>query len=232
VFVKKMADLPSLEHFNNKSLRERILDTLRSAILSGELKPGQTLVETELALQLGVSRAPLREAIQILNSEGFVATVPYHGTTVKKLTKTDIEELYSFRSVLESFAIQRILEQASPNAVNELRSIYDRMIEAANNNSWRDVNMTDREFHDKIIELSGHTLLSSTWNTVHMRVQQVMSLHNLRNRNIVQVAQNHLPIISAIEANDLQLATQVIQEHIATTGDLIAEGWHVNEDEA
>ncbi|MEM6284212.1 MAG: GntR family transcriptional regulator [Chloroflexota bacterium] len=225
-----MPQLPSLEHFNNKSLRERILDTLKSAILSGELKPGQTLVETDLASQLGVSRAPLREAIQILNSEGLVSTVPYHGTTVTKLTRTDIEELYSLRSVMESFAIQRILEQHHPTAVTDLQAIYERMIAAANDNNWRDLNMLDREFHDTIITLSGHSLLASTWNTVQMRVQQVMSLHNLRNRNIVQVANNHLPIINAITANDLPLATRVIQQHIASTGDLIAEGWHVDED--
>ncbi|MEL7234343.1 MAG: GntR family transcriptional regulator, partial [Chloroflexota bacterium] len=201
-------------------------------ILSGELKPGQTLVETDLAAQLGVSRAPLREAIQILNSEGLVATVPYHGTTVTKLTRTDIEELYSLRSVLESFAIRRILEQQHPTAVTDLKAIYRRMITAAHENNWRDVNMIDREFHDTIISLSGHSLLASTWNTVQMRVQQVMSLHNLRNRNVVQVAQNHLPIIDAIAAADLPLATQVIQRHIASTGDLIAEGWHVDEDES
>ncbi|MEZ4671421.1 MAG: GntR family transcriptional regulator [Anaerolineae bacterium] len=100
---------PLLHQIENRPLRERVLDALRDAIISGELKPGQDLVETELAASLGVSRAPLREALQILSSEGLVETIPYTGTTVKRLTRTDIEELYSLRSVLETFAIRRII---------------------------------------------------------------------------------------------------------------------------
>lgn len=225
-----MHEFPSLGQIKNKSLRERILDSLRSAILSGELKPGQTLVETDLAAQLGVSRAPLREAIHILNSEGLLESIPYHGTTVKKLTKVDIEELYSLRSVLERFAVRRIMENDPAAAVSELTAIYDRMIEAAEHGSWRDMNMIDRQFHDKLIELSGHTLLKTTWNTVEMRVQQVMSLHNMRNREIIQVAKNHLPILNTMASGNVAAALKAIQEHIATTGDLIAEDWHDNEE--
>ena len=73
----------------NKSLREHVLDALRDAILNGELKPGQTLVESDLATQLGVSRAPLREAIQILKTEGLLEAVSYKGTTVKHLEKKE-----------------------------------------------------------------------------------------------------------------------------------------------
>lgn len=226
-----MSESPSLGQIKNKSLRERILDSLREAILSGELKPGQTLVETELAAQLGVSRAPLREAIHILNSEGLLESVPYHGTTVKKLTKSDIEELYSLRSALESFAVQRILEKGDTASIASLYPIYDQLLDAAQRGSWREVNVLDRHFHDQIIQLSGHSLLASMWNTVEMRVQQIMSLLNLRNRDIVQVAQNHLPIIHAMESGDVEASVKAIQEHIATTGDLIAEGWHTDGDE-
>ena len=78
--------LPSLTQITNKPLREQVLDALRDAIIQGEFKPGQPLVETELAAQLGVSRAPIREALQVLNSEGLLETIPYHGTTVRRLT--------------------------------------------------------------------------------------------------------------------------------------------------
>jgi DNA-binding GntR family transcriptional regulator len=220
-----MSESLSLNQISTKSLRERILDSLRSAILSGQLKPGQQLVETELATQLGVSRAPLREAIQTLNTEGLVSTVPYHGTTVTQLTKADIEELYSLRGALERFAMRRIFQQDAKAASDVLHSIYERMTDAAKEHSWPDMNVIDREFHDKIIELSGHRLLASTWYTVHMRVQQVMSLHNMRNRDIQQVAENHLPIIRAMRGENEEEALRVLALHIASTGDLIAEGW-------
>ena len=226
-----MQNTSSLGQIKNKSLRERILDTLRNAIISGELKPGQTLVETDLATQLGVSRAPLREAIHILNSEGLLESIPYHGTTVKKLTKTDIEELYSLRSVLESFAIQRIIEQEDPSLVKKLHNTYELMLAAAQKNDWLELNTIDRQFHDQIIQLSGHSLLESTWSTVQMRVQQVMAIRNMRNRDIVEVAKNHLPILDALEKCDLEPALKAIQEHVASSGDLIAEGWIDDEDE-
>ncbi|MEL7235992.1 MAG: GntR family transcriptional regulator, partial [Chloroflexota bacterium] len=101
--------MKSLRQVETRSLGERVLDTLRAAIINGELKPGEILVETELAAQLGVSRAPLREAIRILNVEGLLQTVAYHGTTVKKLSRKDIEELYSVRGMIEVFAIRQII---------------------------------------------------------------------------------------------------------------------------
>ncbi len=210
------------------SLRERILDVLREAILSGDFKPGQTLVESDLASQLGVSRAPLREAIQTLNNEGLVETIPYHGTTVRTLSKIDIEELYSLRSVLEAFAIHRIIDQNDPEHLNKLEQIYQEMLDAAHADDLKQVSKIDRIFHDTLIEMSGHSLLLTTWNSVALRVRQVMALRNMRNSDIKQVAYNHLPILEAIRDKDIERATESIKVHVASAGDLIVEDW--NED--
>ncbi len=217
-----------LNQINNKPLRERILDILRDAIVSGDLKPGQTLVETELAARFGVSRAPLREALQILNNEGLVETIPYHGTTVRRLTRTDIEELYSLRSVLETFAVRRIIAHNSAENIEVLRKLYDDMLAAAEAGDLALVNSIDRAFHDTLLELSQHSLLLSTWNVVSMRVRQVMALLNRRNSDLRTIAYNHLPIIDAIADNDEERAAALIQKHVAASGDLIAEGWSEN----
>lgn len=217
-----------LNQISNKPLRERILDSLRDAIVGGDLKPGQTLVETDLASQLGVSRAPLREALQILASEGLVETIPYRGTMVRTLTKIDIEELYSLRSVLETFAIQRVIAQNSAENVELLRQRYDNMLAAAEAGDLKQVNLIDRAFHDALIELSQHSLLWNTWNVVSMRVRQVMALLNRRNSDLKQIAYNHLPIIEAIAEGSEARAITLIQEHIANSRDLIAEGWDDN----
>lgn len=223
-----MKDTNSLNQINNKPLREQILDILRDAIVSGDFKPGQPLVETELATRFGVSRAPLREALQILNNEGLIETIPYHGTTVRRLTRTDIEELYSLRSVLETFAIRRIIAQNVPQNVEILRQHYNDMLAAAEAGDLAQVNTIDRAFHDALLELSCHTLLHSTWNVVSMRVRQVMALLNRRNSDLRTIAYNHLPIIEAIANNDEELAVELIQKHVAASGDLIAEGWSEN----
>lgn len=216
---------PQLNHIAKESLRERILEVLRDAILSGEFKPGQQLIETELASQLGVSRAPLREALQILGTEGLVETVPYHGTTVRKLTRTDIEELYSLRIVLESFAIQRIIAFGRREDVAHLQSIFEVMLDAAERSDLKEVSRQDRVFHDKLIDLASHSLLRTSWNTVTMRVRQVMALRNRRNSDITQIARNHLPIIEAIAKANEPLALVLIREHAESAADLIIDGW-------
>jgi DNA-binding GntR family transcriptional regulator len=217
--------LPSLTQITNKPLREQVLDALRDAIIQGEFKPGQPLVETELAAQLGVSRAPIREALQVLNSEGLLETIPYHGTTVRRLTKRDIEELYSLRSVLESFAIRRIIARRNPQDVEALREHFRAMLDRAEAGDLKTLNEVDRGFHDTLIRLSDHRLLQTIWNAVALRVRQVMALLNERNTDLKQIAYNHLPIIEAIAAWDEPRALRLIEQHIAATGELIAEGW-------
>lgn len=223
---------PSLHHIDNRPLRERITDLLRDAIVSGEMRPGQPLIETELAAQLGVSRAPLREAMQVLVQDGLVEMIPYRGAIVRKLSSVDIEELYSFRSVLEQFAIRRILSNGDGVAdVAILRGLYQSMLAAADENDLRAVNQIDREFHDTLIDLARHGLLHQSWRSVALRVRQAMAIRNRQNSDLKQVAYNHLPIIEAIAAGDETLALALIDRHIASTGDLLAEWWEETEQE-
>ena len=220
----------SLPQLNNKSLREQVLDALRDAIVHGEFKPGQAIVESELATQMGISRAPIREALQILNSEGLLETVPYHGTTVRRLTKNDIEELYGLRSVLEVFAVRRIIAQNNPTDVDVLRKHYQDMLAMAAQGDLKRLNEIDHRFHDDLIELSRHQMLRSVWNAVALRVRQVMALVNERNTDLKQIAYNHLPIIAAIAAENEEDAVRLIERHIASNGELIAEGWDESEE--
>jgi DNA-binding GntR family transcriptional regulator len=224
------ANTPSLGQIHSKSLREHVLDMLHAAIINGELKPGQTLVEADLAAQLGVSRAPIREAINTLNAQGLVEIVPYHGTTVKKLARKDIEELYSIRSLMEGFAIQRIIASGNAqSAAAELRVICDDMLRAADDDDLNEVNQIDRHFHDTLVYASEHGLLVMLWRTVGMRVRQVMSLRNRSKRDLHVIARNHLIIVDAIERGNTDEAVALIHDHIGTTGDLIAEGWEEDE---
>ena len=217
--------LPALGQLQNKSLREHVVDVLHEAILSGDLRPGQPLIETELAAQLGVSRAPLREAIQILNSEGLVETIPRRGTRVRSLDRKDIVELYSLRGVLEALAIRCIIDQSDPCDLRRLEAICERMLRAANDGRIRKLNELDLSFHDTLITMSGHSLLLTTWNLVALRVRRVMTLRNMRNSDIRLVAYSHLPILEAIRDRDEARAIEAIQAHVATGGDLIAEDW-------
>lgn len=213
----------------NKSLSEQVLDALRAAILDGDLRPGTTLVETDLAARLGVSRAPLREALRILSAEGLVEAVPYHGTKVRALSRADIEEIYSLRAALETFAVQRLIHRQTPDAVEQLRVHYDAMLAAAQAGDLSKVNEADSAFHRTLITLSGHSLLLTTWNSIYMRVRQVMALLNRANGNLTQVAYTHLAIIDAIACGDEAQAMTEVQQHVAATGRLMVENWELPE---
>lgn len=216
------ANLPQIK---NLSIREQTLDTLREAILTGELKPGHALIEMDLSRQLGVSRAPIREALRILNSESLIETIPYHGTTVRRLTQMDIEEIYSMRSLLESFAVEQVIRARNPDHLRRLRDTVEDMILAGAEGNIKRVNNLDRDFHDALIEMSGHSLLLSMWQTVAMKARQVMALVNRRNTDLTQIARNHLPLLDAMEQGDIQGAIVLLQAHIASAGDLVAEDW-------
>lgn len=204
----------------NLPLRSRIADLLREAILRGDLRPGQALTEVSLSQQLQVSRAPVREAFRSLSEEGLLETIPYKGTRVRPLTHTDIEETYSLRGQLETFAVTRILDSTTPVNLKPLEVICQTMQDRAEAGDIVGLNLEDERFHKTLIELADHALLTSVWTTVSLRVRQIMALRNRQNQNLMEVALNHLPIVAALRAHDL-LATQVhLARHVASAADL------------
>jgi DNA-binding GntR family transcriptional regulator len=208
---------------SNVPLRQKIVQVLREAILSGELKPGDALVETALATQLGVSRAPLREAMRSLSKDGLIETVPYRGTTVKTLSRKDIEEIYSLRGLHESFAVQRILERNRTSDVDTLNQICKNMKKAAKAKDLKTLNQEDDSFHRQLILLAEHDMLTAIWDQLALRVRQLMSLRNQLNRNPMEIAMNHPPIVQAIADKNLAKATKLIQTHVASAKDLIMD---------
>ena len=214
-----------LDNLSNQPLRQRIADLLRTAICTGKLKPNTAIIESDIAAQLGVSRAPIREAVQILNKEGLLQTTPYKGTIVKIITREDIEEIYSLRSELESFAIRLILRNDMSTALTHLEGIYAQMLQATQNNDRRTLNVEDAHFHRALIELAKHSLLLEHWNLLFARVQQILSLRNLQNEDLVQIANNHIPILNSIKKRDSEQAEQLIRIHVESAGDLAAIDW-------
>ena len=217
------SSLSRLAEISNLPLRQKIATALREAILSGELKPGQHLVEMTLASQLGVSRAPLREALQSLSKDGLIETVPYRGTKVRKLSRKDIEEIYSLRGLHEGFAIGRITERGRAEDVEKLRDICAAMQGVAEAKDYKQLNLLDDTFHRTLIVLAEHDMLLNIWNQLSMRVRQIMSLRNHLNRDPMEVALNHPPIVNAIESGTADKAVAMIQKHVASAADLVID---------
>ena len=208
---------------DTRPLRQQIADSLMRAILDGEIRPGEALVEMDIANQLGVSRAPVREALQLLAHSSLVETAPYRGTTVRRLTRTDVEEVYSLRTVHETFALRRAMAFDAAGTAADLRAVCDAMRAIAARGDWATLAGEDDRFHEALIRRARHGLLLQVWRDIHLRVRQIMALRNRQNDDSMQVFFRHLPIVEAVEAGDVETAVCRLEEHIASAADLVVE---------
>lgn len=192
-------------------LRVQVADRLRAAIVTGKLRPGTPLVETALAEQLSVSRAPIREAIQDLENDGLVETAAYRGKRVKPLTVREVAEICEIRRQFEVMAVQRIL--ANGTAVDALWGPCRSMEEAAEAGDREALVAADEEFHRLLIGLADHDLLSQLWGGLYLRIHQIMSLRNDAEVDLQDIAGTHPPIVRALEDTDVDMAVRLVEEH-------------------
>ena len=195
-------------------LRIQIAEMLRRAIVSGKLRPGSVLVEATLAEQMNVSRAPIREAIQILENDGLVETVAYKGKRVKPLTAREVEETYNLREVFEVMAVRRILQYGRPVAA--LWAHCHEMDRAADAGDQDKLTAADEAFHRTLIQVADHDLLLASWNSLYLRIHQIMALRNTVQPNLFDISGTHPPIVRALEAHDVEEAVRLITEHTSS----------------
>src|SRR5690606_35021706 len=147
----------------NETLREQLVDTLRQAVLGGQIQPGEKVVEAQLAEQLGVSRGPLREAIRQLIEEGLIEQTPYKGSVVRTLSVRDIEEMYSYRILIESFAFERVWDRRGPEFFEALRSRYGALQAAIAAGDQQAAIRSEMDLHGTVYEFVDHGLLLESW---------------------------------------------------------------------
>ncbi len=207
-----MPAAPDLEPIEQTPLRVQIADRLRRAIVTAKLRPGTVLVETALAEQMNVSRAPVREAIAILENDGLVETVAYKGKRVKPLTVREVEEIWSLRQTFEVMAVRRILDREAD--VAPLWEPCREMQAAAEAGDREALIAADERFHRTLIALSDHHLLLQSWTALYLRIHQIMALRNRRDSDdLAEIAGNHPPIVRALEERDTRTAVRLISDH-------------------
>ena len=208
---------PTLAPIEQTPLRVQVAAVLRTAIVTGRLRPGAALVETALAEQLNVSRAPIREAIQDLENDGLVETVAYRGKRVKPLTVGEVAEAAEMRQLFEVMAVRRILRDGTD--VELLWAACRAMDGAARAGDREGLVAADAVFHRTLIQLSDHDLLAQLSAGLYQRIHQIMSLRNDRAVNLADIAGTHPPIVRAIEVGDVDRAVRLIAEHADALAD-------------
>jgi DNA-binding GntR family transcriptional regulator len=220
-----MADFAAVKQ---QPLSQTLLITLREAIISGQLKPGQPLIQAKLATQFGVSRAPLREALHRLEEEGFVRTIPYKGTAVAPLTQQHVAEIRSLRKMLEEFAAQLIIDDLRQDQLAEIEAIYLRMRHAAERGDIDAVDAEDLALHAKVCELSGHSLLMDVWNRYANQFRRVLTFTNRVNQNLTLIVGQHDPLLAAFRGRDRDALRDFYQHHETDLTAYLPASWQDN----
>jgi DNA-binding GntR family transcriptional regulator len=196
------------------TFRQHIAESLRAAILGGQIAPGTPLVETALAAQFDVSRGPLREAMRQLIEEGLLVTVPYTGTHVISLSVTDVREIYSMRVTLERFACEQAWDKRDAAFRHELQRRNDVLtacIDAGDDNGSI---LAELDFHGLIYETSGHRLLQQTWHSLRGRLQLYWAAHHRANAMRGPKRDAHDSYMRAALGNDLPAMLAEIGDHM------------------
>lgn len=196
-------------------LRERVYQAMQDLIISRRLAPGQHLVESELAEILGVSRQPVREALQWLANEGWVDLRPGYGAFVHAPTHAEADQLLAVRTLLEAEAARLAALHASPEGVDRLRELCKQGIDAVAADDIDGMVAANAAFHRCVTELSGNKVLLDFATQVDRRVQWYYT--PVARQRGKRSWQEHTKLINAIGSRDGELAAQIMREHTDRT---------------
>ncbi|MEU9793131.1 GntR family transcriptional regulator [Streptomyces sparsogenes] len=196
-------------------LRERVYEALLELITTRALRPGQHLVEGELAAQLGVSRQPVREALQRLNTEGWVDLRPAQGAFVHEPTEEEADQLLTVRTLLEAEAARLAAASAGPSGVEALEELCAQGERAVLADDVDGAVAANAEFHAKVMELAGNTVLAELAAQVDRRVRWYYT--PVARQRGKQSWIEHRELIAAISGHDEQRATAVMRAHTEHT---------------
>lgn len=196
-------------------LRDVVFNTLREAILKGELQPGERLMELQLASKLGVSRTPIREAIRMLEQEGLAVTVPRKGAEVARMTLKDMEDVLEVRDALDELAAQMACERMTAEQLQALKDTKKEFEEILESGDVKKIADVDVRLHDIIYEATDNARLIALLGNMREQLfrYRVECLKNPE--NYPALIAEHNAIVDALEARDKVKVTEAMHEHVA-----------------
>lgn len=209
-------------------MRERVLAELRERIVTGVLRPGERLVERELALDLGVSRVPVREAIRTLAAEGFVAVSSPRRTVVRQLSKADVNELFDVREALETLASGLAAERADAADLRRLAKLLTAAAKATTSGKPEQITEINTQFHDEIVTIAGNSLLTAMLRPIAGRLRWLTR----QNEHWHDLLTEHRALYEAIASGDPGRAKSCALDHVRRNRHLTLAGLFGDDEES
>lgn len=207
-------------------LRDVVFNTLKDGILTGRLKPGERLLENQLAEELGVSRTPIREALRMLQIENLVDLIPRRGAQVKDMSEKDIKNVLEIRKVLEELAAGLAAENITSKQINELREAHRGFVEAFERGDSKEALDCDTKFHDIIFNATENEKLVQIISNISIQIYRYRIAYLRLLKNINVPSQQHIDLIAALESRDSVKAKKISKEHIVEQANEILKSLH------
>jgi DNA-binding GntR family transcriptional regulator len=205
----------SLKPIKSPSISESAYREIEEAIISGELGPGMLLSDRKLSETLGISRTPVREALQSLERSGLVVRRSRIGWKVAQFDQEDASELFELRRVMEPPGLERLAQAWDSDIVRELATFFDDFSEPLASDRYEEYMARDHEFHTKIVGLSGNKRLIRFYSIVEKQINRIR--HYLApgyKGRMEEVVAEHRRICDAIAAHDLEEASRALHYHL------------------
>lgn len=202
-------------------LRDVVFQTLREAILKGELKPGERLMELQLASKLGVSRTPIREAIRMLELEGLAVTIPRKGAEVARMTEKDMEDVLQIREALDELAVQIACDKMTEKQLVNLTIAMKNFENSIQTGNLKKVVQTDVEFHDVIYQATDNPKLVNILSNLSEQIYRYRVEYLKEKENYPMLVKEHEEIVTALKDRNKQLAAEMTKKHIRNQAEAV-----------
>jgi len=196
------------------SLEKFAYDAIKNAIISFQLVPGQSLVESELASRLGVSKTPVRDALLRLEREGFVKKIAYTGTYVSEINRKNIADIFMIRAHLEGLATRLVSGKFSQEDIQQAQNYINMMDEASKKGEIKEASNQNKRFHDLIIGKTESAWLVQILSNLDDHLKRYRILSNYQSGRLEKSTQEHQEVLDAIVRKDPDIAEKYMKQHI------------------
>jgi DNA-binding GntR family transcriptional regulator len=208
--------------FTRSNLREQIQDVLLQRIVEGTYQPGERIVETRIAQELGVSQGPVREALRDLEQLGCVVHEPGRGCSVRAFSAEELLEAFPVRAALEALAARLAAEQITPAELAELDRLLERMRAAARRGDAHDQSQANASFHATVVRAARNATLERQWRMLepYSRTYLTVSRPGI---DLVHLSDRHEPVLEALRRGDAEAAATAMHDHLMGAAALLTE---------
>ncbi len=204
------------ERITGSTIKEEVYRSIKDAILNGKLRPEDTLVEMEIAREMNISRAPIREALNKLEQERFVVSVPRKGYHVAPITEKGIKEIYETRLLMEPFAIRKTIGEIRLEEILEVEGFIN---EVRNNlNDYEIYIKADKSLHGLLHKYLSNEYMKNIMVAMEehsMRTRYSESYEGLNKRDVLMIIDEHMEIINALKHRNAEEAALAVYNHVA-----------------